>query len=73
MAYSKRVTISKASKQALQALVVVGVTLGSLWLTDKAHIQLDEGTKTSIVLVVSTALMGTIEGLRNWMKHRKDK
>lgn len=73
MAYSKRVTVSKASKQALQALVVVGVTFGSLWLSDKAHIQLDEGTKTSIVLVVSTALMGTVEGLRNWMKHRKDK
>lgn len=71
--YSKRKTLSKASQSAVQALAVLCVSLGSLWLADRAHLQLDEQTRTSIVVVLSTGLMGTAEALRNWLKHKGDK
>ena len=73
MAYSKRKTLSKAAQQAVQVLAVLCVSLGSVWLADKAHIDLDEATKTSMVVVLSTGLMGASEALRNWAKHKCDK
>lgn len=73
MAYKKSVTLNKSLRSMITAVAAVIITSGSIWVADKAHITIDPDTKTQLVLIVSTGLIGTIEALRNYVKHRKDK
>jgi len=70
MKYSKRITLSKATVSSLQALAAVAVSLGSMWASAKMGIVIDEATKGSLLIIVSTILIGVSEGIRNWYKHR---
>jgi hypothetical protein len=70
--YSKSLTISKSLRAMATAVASVITSLLSLWVAHKLRIEIDPETKGHVVFIISMTFIGIIEGLRNYIKHRRD-